>query len=472
MNHTDHKEMTAERYMKKFRPQMEAFQKHAPFKSIRPVNEEDICALGEQFEQWGDYHRFLLNEMGSAKELGTLPNLALDIITLGYGNSIIPIIASTQPIEEVQGVVYYKEVRAQITKGNVTADDRLRGGTTAPDAYAIGYAGEVKTEAGAIPTPNVATIITINLATAPVRPNTIRITESTGAWSAQDDGNGNMLGIACYGTVVYTTGVVTLKFNTAPVAGQVFTSRYGINYEEGATIPKIRTQNASIPIEAEIFTLGTEIGMFKAYAMKKRFGRVAEDDMVQDLTNEITAELGQTALYRLRQAMPATSVVTWNKTPRQGVSWFEHKQELKDKISHAEAKILTAAGRGVVNVLVAGTSASAYLSNLPGFEKVATTAQGPQIYGTLDGLTVIRDPSPGVSEKILCIYKGAGKFDTPCVYAPYMPLFVSGTIPMQNPVMRQGVAAVWAGIKSVVGSFVAEIQIVSTPTGSPVGTNN
>jgi len=466
-------EMTAERYLKRYKPQMEAFQKHSPLRFIRSVNEEDICALGEQFEQWNEYHRFLCNEMGSAKELGTLPNLALDIITLGYGNSIIPIIASTQPIEEVQGVVYYKEVRAISTKGNVTAEDRLRGGTTAPDVYAVGYAGEVKTETGAIASPNTAVTITIQAGAVPVRPNTVKVLATAPAtWQARDDGEGNMLGLGCWGTVVYASGVITLKFTVAPTASTPYTVQYGVNYEEGATIPKIKTQNANIPVEAEIFTLGTEIGMFKAFAMKKRFGRVAEDDMVQDLTNEITAELGQTALYRLRSAMPVASVVTWNKTPRQGVSWFEHKQELKDKISHAEAKILTAAGRGVVNVLIAGTNAASYLSNLPGFEKVQTTAQGPQVYGKLDGLTVLRDPSPGVSEKILCVYKGSGKFDTPCVYAPYMPLFVSGTIPMQNPVMRQGVAAVWAGIKAVVGAFVAEIQIVSTPTGSPVGTNN
>jgi len=148
-----------------------------------------------------------------------------------------------------------------------------------------------------------------------------------------------------------------------------------------------------------------------------------------------------------------------------GFSWYEHKQEIKDKIGDAEAKILTSAGRGVVNLLIASPSAASLLQSLPGFTKTPNIAQGPQVYGTLDNVTVVRAPNidDGVAGTLYCCYKGMSNFDAPIVYSPYMPLYVVGSIPSPtNTLKKEGLAAVWSGIKVVVPNFVSKIAIDNT----------
>ena len=153
--------------------------------------------------------------------------------------------------------------------------------------------------------------------------------------------------------------------------------------------------------------------------------------------------------------------VDWNKNPSPGLSWFEHKQELKDVISRAEGTLFANAGRGVVNYIIAGVTACGILSNLPGFVKSQFSGSGPHVYGTLDGISIIRSPLT-TTNYMYPVYKGTGFFDAPIVYSPYMPLFVTNTLPTPNNLLsKSGIAAVWAGLKVVVPQFCTRIIITS-----------
>ena len=119
------------------------------------------------------------------------------------------------------------------------------------------------------------------------------------------------------------------------------------------------------------------------------------------------------------------------------------------------------AGRGNVSVIIAGSVASATLAMLPGFQRTEVNASGPALYGTLDGISVIRSPQSDPN-RILTIYKGTSMFDAAVVYAPYMPLFVSNTLPVPNNVLqRQGIACVWAGMKVVAPAFINAVDITT-----------
>ena len=52
-----------------------------------------------------------------------------------------------------------------------------------------------------------------------------------------------------------------------------------------------------------------------------------------------------------------------------------------------------------------------------------------RIYGTLDGITIIRIPNAGSlnANTMLCLYKGTSPFEAALVYCPYMPLVVKET---------------------------------------------
>lgn len=454
-------ERSAEAYAKKYRKQMEALE-HSPLAKFRGLSVFDYYSLGEQLSQFDDYKSFIMED-GSAGDLGKLPDIAYDVITAVYGTSILPIIASVQPIEEERGTVYFKRVKAMTTRGNVTAGATLSNPRDGSVTYPQGYAGERVTVTG-FSTVGGTTAYTGNLPGSPmVRPNTLKITVATLNLKAVDDGVGNLLGIGIQGSIDYSDGSYSLTFIANPAGVYAVTFAFGTNFEESGAIPKIQTFLDNDSVEAEIFALSSELGLFKSFALRKRFGKSAEDELVQDLTAEINAEIGHTAIARLVAAVPGTGALSWNKTPGTGVSYFEHKQELKDVIARSESTILTNAGRGVVNGLIAGPSACGVLSNLPGFEKVAVDATGPQLYGNLDGLPVIRSPLGVATDDIIPFYKGKGNFEAPLVYSPYMPLFITEAMPVAGNILKkQRAAAVWAGLKVLIPAFLTKISITTS----------
>jgi len=93
----------------------------------------------------------------------------------------------------------------------------------------------------------------------------------------------------------------------------------------------------------------------------------------------------------------------------------------------AEVNMLGNAGRGTVSVMVAGRNACSIIGTLPGFVKISDgNMLGAHIYGTLDGVTVVRVPSNAVldANHVYCMYKGTSPFEAAVAYCPYMPLVV------------------------------------------------
>jgi len=284
----------AETYYEKYGPQMEALEKHSPLARLRNVNASDIVNVGLQLDQFQQYMHFM-KEAGTITDLGILPRVALDIITTTYGMSIIPVLCSVQPIEEEQGTIYYKATKATATRGNVTADDILRQAVGVPDTYARGYAGEkISHQLGTTTddlqqyTGNVDDPLTPTN-TVPVRPRSVRFdfytdpNEGTplanGPWYCTDDGEGNLLGVRCWGTIDYSDGAYVINTEDPDSSDAIIWVEYATDFEniEGL-IPQINMTTLSTDIRAEIFVLGSEIGIFKIYAMKKRFGLVAEEE--------------------------------------------------------------------------------------------------------------------------------------------------------------------------------------------------
>lgn len=452
-------------FLRKYEPQMEALS-YSPLAKVRNINSYDVCALGRQLQQWEDYKNHIISEAGpygTNADLGKLPQIALDIVTAAYGSSIIPLICSVQPIDEQKGIVYYKETVAQNTRGNVTEGDVLNTPFRAPDAYARGYANEnlgvTLTTTASGTTDYTGSIAGIS-ATNSIRPNSFKVTATLPYLKveASDDGKGNFFGVGIQGTINYTTGAWTIRFLDDPQDAVALTATYGQDFEAGAAYPRIIGQNQSTDIEAQIFVLGSEVGLFKSFAMKKRFGTIAEDEMITDLTNAITAEIGNTLIYNITQNVTGP-IVQWSKS-HTNYSWAEHKLELKDSLLRSESNILQNAGRGNISVMIAGPDASSTLAMLPGFQRTEVNASGPALYGTLDGISVIRSPYTDTN-KIITIYKGTSMFDAAVVYSPYMPLFVSNTLPVPNNVLqRQGIACVWSGIKVVAPAFINAVEIV------------
>lgn len=479
---------------------VEHFVNDSVLAKTRGVNEEEVYALGQMLESWEKYRRFCENN-GNLSDLGTLPKHALEIITADFGTSIVPHIASVQPIQERLGIVYFKTVRATKTRGNIEAGDYLQHPFRPPHAsagdngnfsdlrYPEGYAGEYMTTVATVTgdgiSTNFAAVLELSVSDGnTIRPRSVIITgtyvdvdDTTREVKIIDDGEGALLGNGVSGFVRYAgslgqlAGITNLSFTAIPAADDiVFTVQYATDFEESGYVPEINFTVEQTDIEAEIFALTQSQGMFKAFEFQNRFGQSAEEMIARDLIGALNLELGNTAITRLVAAAEniPNNTVTFNAGTPQYVSYMEHMQQLKAIIVRSSSTILRNAGRGQTNYLIAGYDAAGIIATLPGWTQQIVNTPGSNIWGTLDGMTVIRAPHIQ-SNAIYCVYKGNGGFDTPLVYSPYMPLVVSKTLQdIDNILKNRAVAAVWAGMKVVAPTFVTKIVVDNSTYVTPI----
>lgn len=491
-------EENAELAAQKWPSLIETFASDSVLAKTRGVFVEDIAALGDMLGQWEKYRNFC-EANGSLSDLGTLPKHALEIITADFGTSIVPHIASVQPIKERLGIIYFKTVKTTKARGNMSVGDYMQhpfhpptsgsgdDGTADSLRYPEGYAGEKVTATisvtGNASTQNFASVAVLSSATAMIRPRSVVITGSyAGAGGTHqikiiDDGEGNLLGNGVSGTIRYepaqagNAGVTLLSFADRPNAGTyTFNYEYATDFEESGYVPEVNFTVEYTDIAAEIFALTQSTGMFKAFEFQNRFGSSAEEMIARDLTGALNLEIGNAAVSRLVAAAESlpNNTVTFNAGVPQYISYAEHMQQLKAVIVKASSTILRNAGRGQVNYLIAGANAAAIIATLPGWTQQMVDTPGSNIWGTLDGMTVIRAPHID-DNAIYCVYKGKGGFDTPLVYSPYMPLVVSKTLQdIDNILKNRAVAAVWAGLKVVAPTFVTKILINNSTYATPI----
>lgn len=453
-------DLQAERYFKKYKPFVEQLERHSLLRKFKKITSFDVWALGQMLENV-DEMISMCEANGSVADLGLIPRIAKDVVTISYGTSPIPVIASVQPLDEEVGLVYYKKVTAVTGGGNVAVGDTLasaKGTWKTP----IGYSSAETIEQ--IGTGNgTLTNFTGTLTRKPIRPGTVTV--SAGSVTGTDfNQDGVILGDGVTGVINYDTGAISVTFSTAPGSGVAVKCTYWGNVEDlSSNVKEINYELDSTSVRAKIFVLKGVTGLFKAYSMQKRFGIAAEEELAVDLVNAINAEIFGSFVTKMDAQTPSGNAVTWTITLPDGVSYFEHKQSFKDALAGAERKILEAAKRGAISFIIAGSGVSSVIRTLFGWETVYE-GQGMScghLFGLLDGIPVIRVSDTNVlgANNAIIGYKGPGAFEAPAVYAPYMPITVTSVLPTTSPVVTQRAAACWAGVEVLVPNFLAKVNI-------------
>jgi hypothetical protein len=448
------------RYLKRYEPLMESLHNDSILSRARKITKDDVIAVGQMFEEYERQEMFIKEQLGTVSDLGQLPRIAYDVILGFYGGSVIPMIASTQTIKSSQGIVYFKDIRASNTRGNVTAGDNLRRSDSVPDVYADGYAHSLVRDQPHITTVALQTqYLPANLAGAPVRKGTVVWTLASDPDALiKDDSEGNILSnIGISGTIDYETGAVDFNFPSDPGAGDTVTITYATQFEQDGGYPLMQPIFRNKLVNAQTFVLGQKLGLFQNYEMMQTLGRNAEEDMISDLTNELMVQVA-TRLIKDYEAK-AVGNVNFDAAPPAGVEEYLHRLNLRFKLSAAGNNITATAGRGHGNVWVAGFNASTYIENLPGFELSGVYASGAHYFGTYNkSIPVIKSPEIDTNT-ILVMYKGEGGFDAPGVHATYMPLTVLRPDDPDNTLQKRGVAAHWAAVDTVVPNFITKVTI-------------
>jgi len=210
-----------------------------------------------------------------------------------------------------------------------------------------------------------------------------------------------------------------------------------------------------------VYALKSTIGTLKAFALRKRFGQIAEDEMAIDLTNAINSEVfGDMARKMYSNAVGNTN---WSSAIPSGISEADHRKSLRFSLTEADSVLVGNAGRGTVSWVLGGKTVIRYLSDLPGYVKLydGNSVSGAHLHGTLDGMPVIRITDTNVipAAKAVLGFKGLSAFEAAAVYTPYMPLTSTAMLPMTNPLVSQRAAAVWAGVDILVKNFLTVLTI-------------
>lgn len=458
----------AESYYKKYPKYVQAFEKSIVSRAMN-LGEHHIVQLGKQLDAFQLYTK-MHESAGSLNTLGELPKVALDVITAVMSNSVLPVIANTQAITNQKQMIYFKNLRAEDTKGNLTAGEVIlnpRTGMKTPKGYASNRL------AGIVGDTTVAATVDYSF-TLPALPVQSQMTYI----QLQDEPNifcedvgvrgsnrniGTLLGAGVSGEINYETGVVTIKFATQPTVGKNIFVTYQQNMELAADLPRLTSFLDQTDVVAESFVLKTVVGMFQQFALKQTFGDSALEDTAMDLTKEINAEIGGRFISEYSAA--AMGLTQFSLTPDTGVSEKLHREAYAFRMADAEAVMLNNAQRGTIKVMIVGREHAALVRGLDGFQLLSDGGSvGPHIFGTYKGVTYIRVPEDALlgAKKGIGLYTGTNGFESAGVYCPYMPLTIrQAPINNNNPLQDQTVAATLAAVKVVVPQFITNFDLIA-----------
>lgn len=467
----ERQERLAEKYTKKYPGYMKAMETNSALSRSCSIQPHHYAQLGMMLDKTANYMK-LKEEDGTLADLGTVPKVALDVVTVTFASSALNIMANVQQLPDQTGLIYYEQTKATTTRGNVTSGQILQNPLAAPDVYAQGYAGaQLPVTVGNTASGTKSYTFAAAFAKVPVRPRSVyvQIVKGTETLFATDpNGDGKLFGNGILGTVDYETGDLALNCGADPAAVLPITCRYSTDVEAEGNISTINVDLLTKQIDATVYALQAQIGLFKQYAMSKRLGINASDRLAQKLSDEMANELTAQAISLIEAN--ATGTTEWNKARPQGVSWYMHKQEFKDYVNFAEGEIFKNAGRGGITCIVASQKAAILLKSMPGF-KVASipVGAGATLFGMYENVPVIRAPQiddgdSSANPNGVCfpLYKGEQPYDGALVYGSYMPIVSIKDVPVSTNItmQRQGVAT-WGGFAVTAPNLITKLTITN-----------
>lgn len=459
-------------YSELFAPQMEALSK-SPRAKIKGINDEDRLALGECLTNY-------MLESNNQSNMGLDPVLAISVITSVFGNSVMPLFTSEQPLQDKQGAIYFENIVAKSTRGNVTAGQILAGGARAKEVYPVGYASDGVYDIS-LGTGNATDkTFTLNFNVKNIRPNyvTIELKKEDGTIIITDDGKGHLIGEDAYGTVNYAAGTGSLTLGTAPAATTHLIGHVATDFEtDGSAIGKLNIEYDSRIVKAHTFALQADTSILASFISKKRLGIDANKRAVEVLQQQILREITNDAIKKIGNALDADplKVTQFNLAHPQAISVQAHLNSYNLTHSKVQSKMATASGKGNFGAMIADTEFCEFLTGLNEFKQEGTITDDPTYFGTLGGrygnVKIVRAPQMASTDKATayCVYQNS-KVDAAAVFAPFMPVMVTNDIPVSdNLLQRRSLIASMATTEVVVDRYLQKVKLTGDPYKTQTG---
>jgi len=408
-----------------------------------------------------------LDETTRAVAVGDFQKYAMPLVRAIYPELIANEIVSVQPMLGPVSLVFYMDMVYGSNKGSVrrgdTAFSSVARGANNPDYSSP----SIDSEQVGVGTGVAGGAGTPTLSYLPVVPGTVQFTDGTQVIT--DDGNGNLVGdISGAQTINYESGQCggAITFAQPVAAGVAVTASYQYNTEANSNIPQMDLVLNHSPISARPRKLRTNWSLESAFNLRSLHGLEAEVELTAAVAADIRFEVDREVINDL-QRMAGAGSVYWNTDPGGGAntnyySYTEHKLSIVDAFVTGSNLIHKATGRGRANWIICGEKVATVVETLPGF--VANPGmpngltKGAYRCGRLNGMwDIYKDPFYQ-DDYFVMGYKGASFLEAGYVYAPYIPLYTTPTIVLDDFVARKGLATQY-GKKAINSLFYVTGQI-------------
>jgi len=374
--------------------------------------------------------------------------IALDVVTAANISSIIPEIATVEPMERRRAEVYYMNLVSETTKGSITAGDTIISAKT-------GYRGQKlsgqRVEGETIFTGDGSTrTFTGTLVGKPLADGStvkVRTSTSTVLIGTVDPASATitLTGTNVSGTITKSTGAFSITFTTAPWPdGIKYYVDYSVVIDRNSSLQgKVKFQLTSEMMYAEKYLLETEYILDALYDYEKVRGEDSRSEIIALMTSQIVGEQDQTVIDMIFDGATETSRDPYPLTPPTNIQWFFHKEYLKEYFGNISSDILAATRRAVGNIIICGTDALSRIQTVTGFESYTSESDipsGPFVAGVLGNQFKIVC-SPNVDPKAWCMgFKGQSYLQSGFLVGDYMPLFTTPTLIHADTTAEVGLA--------------------------------
>jgi len=422
--------------------------------------------LENQLAHWSN-----MNEVTKVLQVGNFDKYAFPMIRAVYPNLIANDLVSVQPMAGPVSLVFYLDYIYGSTKGGVTSGATAFNSLSGPTGNEF-YTSETvdnetptRTSGGAD-----ADAFVGSLGYTPVRPGTVSgsYTETTSGTSRTftDDGAGNLVGVGlgtC--TVNYDTGALSIASSANDVDDSTLSITYQWASEGSESVPQLDLQLTSSPVIADVRKLKSRWSLEAAQNLNALHGLDAEAELVGVMAETVKLEVDREVINDIYN-VAAAGATTWDKAVPPGISYTEHKLSLVDAFIENSNQIFSATKRGQPNWVVAGIKVCDVIEALPTFvpEPGALGTQqntGVVKIGVLNNRwTIYKDPFFPTS-KWMIGYKGNSFLEAGYVYSPYIPMYTTPTIILDDFLGRKGIATQY-GKKVINGRYYATGQILNS----------
>ena len=266
------------------------------------------------------------------------------------------------------------------------------------------------------------TSVTGNLAWLPVVPGSVKLMVDS-VEVAVDNGAGQLSGPGISaGTIDYTTGAFNITLNSKPTSEDdvYFNYRYN-NVDTPVQAPEVALKIEVAPIIAKSRKLKTIYSFDSAFDLSKDYGMQINNELVTHTASQIKHEIDGEIMGDLLRIAAATPV-TWDATPREGISLRDHNESFYNKVVEAGNNIFDATKLANGSYIIVGMNAANVVETLPRFRSSGVIKPtGPHLAGYLGSMPVYKNPFYP-ADTFLVGWKGSGLFEAGYMYCPYMPI--------------------------------------------------